>query len=300
MERQISKDFFLIEKYKVQPENLGHRLSDLPSGTFTSKPSRKSFKKAIDSGLVFINGIKAKTASRLKQDDVISIYDYKSEASPDLSIPIKILYQDNYLAVIFKPAGINVRGNQSRTIENQLEHHLQKSEQKDRWTKARAAHRLDRDTSGCLIISKTVQSSERLDEMFKSKQIQKTYIAVTQGIIEESQLIINQAIQSKESTSYLEVLHKKASDKYQELNLVKLQPKTGRTHQLRIHTRSINAPIVGDKIYGFETSIKGQGLFLHAYSLEFVHPITKEPINVNCPLPKKFYKLFPKLASYLK
>jgi 23S rRNA pseudouridine1911/1915/1917 synthase len=201
------------------------------------------------------------------------------------------LFEDDYLAVIHKPAGILVSGNTFATITNGLSQHLKKSTQPDA-VKPQPIHRLDYPTSGVLLIGKTSATIHALSKLFENKKIEKTYWAITIGQMKKAGEI-NFPIDEKEALSIFKVIHTVTSKRFSRLNLVELKPKTGRKHQLRKHLLSIGNPILGDKKYFLDQKIlNGKGLYLHASTLELRHPITKEKLVITQELPKKFKTIF--------
>lgn len=205
--------------------------------------------------------------------------------------PLTVLYEDEYLAIIHKPAGILVSGNGFKTIAHALPQNLKQSLLADA-TKPQPVHRLDYATTGVLLIGKTSTSIRVLNELFEEKKIQKTYYAVTIGEM-QSQGIITDEVDGKESKSSYKLLATLNSERFGKLNLVQLNPHTGRRHQLRIHLASLGNPILGDKTYGKEPLIlNGKGLYLHAHSLQFTHPFTQEGIHIKDAFPERFQKLF--------
>lgn len=208
-----------------------------------------------------------------------------------LIFPLTVLFEDEYLAVIDKPAGILVSGNTFKTIANALAQNLQKSKLPDATT-PHPVHRIDYATTGVLLVGKTTSSIRALNKAFENKAIRKTYYAVTIGKMKK-EAEITSAIDGKESHSNYEVCESVPSKRFTQLNLVKLDPKTGRRHQLRKHLASIGHPILGDKEYGQEGLIlNGKGLYLHAYSLSFKHPISNEEVVFKADLPQRFNKIF--------
>jgi len=281
-----------IESYTVPLLTEKIRLSDFKAGTFTSLTSRKAFKNAIKKGLVKINGKVGQTGDYLLGGETITIYkDLKIVPKPKIDIDVAVLYEDDYLAVVNKPAGIVVSGNKKWTLENALQGNLKASTQQDAIA-PEPIHRLDYPTSGALLIGKTASSVQALNELFKNRTIEKTYVAVTIKAMQLEGIIISD-IDGKIAKTTYNVTNTIASPKYASLNLVTLKPHTGRKHQLRKHMAEMGNPIFGDLLYGEEGLIlKGKGLYLHAQSLQFVHPITKEKIAVEAETPKKFRKLF--------
>jgi len=215
------------------------------------------------------------------------------EMSPKKKLVFKlnVLFEDEHLVVIHKPAGILVSGNSFKTIANALAQNIEKSKLPDATT-PQPVHRLDYATTGILLVGKTSSSIRALNKMFENKKVKKTYFAITIGEM-ITQGKITSKIDGKKSQSKYTLIAVVPSKRFGKLNLVKLKPKTGRRHQLRKHLSSIGNPILGDKEYGIENLIlKGKGLYLHAYSLKFKHPFTNEMVHLKCGVPKKFKKIF--------
>ncbi len=269
------------------------RLSDYVGGRFTIIPSRKGMKKAIDNGLVTINGNAANTGDWLTGGERITLHEALLAAKPTIKLELEVLYEDEYLAVINKPSGIEVSGNRKRTIENALTSSLQKSTRQDGLSRPQPVHRLDFPTSGVLLIGKAVASVSALNKLFEARKVEKLYHAVAIGKMPTTGTV-EATIDDKPALTHYRVSSTLESNKYLGLNLVELHPYTGRRHQLRKHLAGMGNPILGDKEYGIEGRIMvGNGLYLHASFLQFMHPISGEEIAVTSPLPKKFLKLFP-------
>nr|WP_276169214.1 RluA family pseudouridine synthase [Zobellia alginiliquefaciens] len=261
-------------------------------GIFASVPTKSAWKKVLNKNLVTVNDTIANTATFIKGGETISLLKpLEPKTRKKLIFELKVIFEDEHLAIIHKPAGILVSGNSFKTIANALPQNLKPSCLVDATT-PQPVHRLDYATTGLLLIGKTASSIRKLNLLFENKKIQKIYYAVTIGEMELSGKISSE-IDGKNSESLYAVIHSVASEKYGLLNLVKIDPKTGRRHQLRKHLASIGNPILGDQTYGKEGFIlKGKGLYLHAYSLEFTHPFTAEQIHVKDNLPKRFTKIF--------
>ncbi|WP_440121206.1 RluA family pseudouridine synthase [Tenacibaculum sp. Ill] len=269
------------------------RLQEYAVGIFKTIPTKSGIKKAIKKGLVKVNGKTATTAIYIKEGDIIELFQIEEIfKKKQFNFPLEVLYEDDYLAIIYKPSGILVNGNSFATIDNTLTQNLQKSTLADA-TRPRPVHRLDYPTSGLLLIGKTTASIIKLNQLFEKKQIQKTYFAISIGEMQKNGEI-NLPIEDKNAFTSFKVIETVESPRFDYLNLVKLTPKTGRKHQLRKHLFTIGNPILGDKEYFLEDLIlNGKGLFLHASTLSFIHPFTKETINITKELPKKFKKIFP-------
>lgn len=269
------------------------RFQEYAVGIFKIIPTKSGIKKAIKRKLIFINGNLASTSKYISGNEKIELFQPKDTTTfKKLELDIEVLFEDDYLAIVFKPSGILVSGNKFVTIANGLSKNLIKSTQYDA-VKPQPVHRLDYPTSGVLLIGKTRSSINTLSKIFKNKEIKKTYFAITIGKM-DAKGILNFNIDTKNATTEYEVLKSEPSKRFEYLNLVKLKPKTGRKHQLRKHLYTISNPILGDKEYYLKNSIlKGKGMYLYAYSLDFRHPITEEKIIVCKELPKKFKKIFP-------
>lgn len=268
------------------------RLQDYGVGIFNLIPTKSALKKALKKNLLTVNKIPATSATFIKGEEIIKLnIPVKKTFKTKLKLKLDVIYEDEYLAIIKKPAGILVSGNSFKTIKNALPQNLKPSQLKDA-TLPQPVHRLDYPTSGLLLVGKTNTSIRFLNKLFETKTIEKTYYAITIGNMQK-QGIIKTPIENKISITHYLVENSVDSKRFEKLNLVKLQPKTGRKHQLRIHLSSLKNPILGDREYGIPSLIlKGKGLYLHAYKLKFTHPFSKKIIEIEDELPKKFKKIF--------
>ena len=239
-----------------------------------------------------VNDAIATTATLINGGECISI-SIPKEVSPNkkLVFQLKVLFEDDYFAVIHKPAGILVSGNSFKTVANALAQNIQRSNLPDA-TKPQPVHRIDYATTGILLVGKTSSSIRALNKIFEDKKVEKTYYAVTIGEMKDRGEITSE-IEGKKSQSNYKLIESVSSKRFGKLNLVKLKPQTGRRHQLRKHLSGIDNPILGDKEYGIDNLILGgKGLYLHAYSLDFVHPFTNKRIYFKDEIPQKFKKIF--------
>jgi len=268
------------------------RLYDYIGEYFASHiPSRKGLKKVISKGELLINGERAYSGNWIAAGQHITLVDLELNPPKPFPLALEIIYEDDYLAIINKPAGISVSGNEYRTIQNAVVGQIGLSTQTDALKWARPVHRLDNPTSGLLLISKTSTTLIALGNMFKNKLIEKTYEAVVIGAMSQSQ-VINSKVEDKPAITHYEPMEQVRSLKNDLLTHVRLSPKTGRTHQLRIHLSRIGHPIMGDQQYGIEGQVFSEkGLFLAAVGLSFTHPITQVPLKINIPTPHKFISL---------
>lgn len=282
----------LIETHVVKKLEESIRFQEYSVGVFNTIPTKSGIKKAIKKGLIFINGNLATTSKYICGGEKIELFQSENSTTFErLKLDLEVLFEDDYLAIIYKPAGILVSGNKFVTIANGLTQNLKKSKLVDA-VKPQPIHRLDYPTSGILLVGKTSTSITQLGKLFKNKQIQKAYYAITIGKMNVKGNI-NFLVDKKKAHTDYELIKSVKSERFEYLNLVKLFPKTGRKHQLRKHLLAIGNPILGDKEYFLEDKIlTGKGLYLHAATLDFVHPFSKEKISISKELPKKFKKIF--------
>jgi 23S rRNA pseudouridine1911/1915/1917 synthase len=280
------------ENHTVPKLKKPERLSDYLRNQFSLIPTRKGMKKAIDRGWVSVNGTNAQTGTWLHGGEQLQLNVPSDKKRPIIELKVDVLYQDEWLAIVNKPAGIVVSGNRKRTLENASPNVLSRSKEQDALEFPEATHRLDEPTTGVLVIGKTRTAVRKMNELFASKNIGKTYMAVTIGTMPESGSM-NNTIDGKSALPEYRVFSSVQSERFGQLNLVELKPATGRKHQLRIHCAEMGNPILGDKQHGKEGLIlKGKGLYLHAIRIQFEHPFTNENVDVSAPIPKKFDKLF--------
>jgi len=237
------------------------------------------------------NGEIAQTATWVNAGLVLELMEDPNKQQKVYAYNLEIIFEDDHIAIINKPAGITVSGNKFKTIANALPHNLRKSTQPDALSKPTPVHRLDNQTSGILLIAKTKTAQIELGKQFENQTIQKKYCAIVIGEVLKSRLI-NSPIENKPSETNFEIIKVVKSLKYKELTCLKAFPRTGRTHQIRIHMSSIGHPILGDKLYGNpETIHKGKGLFLCASEIKFLHPKSFIQTTIKIDVPQKFNSL---------
>ncbi|MDC3318942.1 RluA family pseudouridine synthase [Flavobacteriaceae bacterium] len=276
-----------LETHIAKKQKEPIRIQEYAVGIFKTTTTRSAVKKAIKKNLIFVNNSPTTTAKIIVGGEKITLFAPEERTTKPLKLKLSVIFEDNYLAVIEKPAGILVSGNTFKTIDNALEQNINKSNQPDA-VKPRPVHRLDYPTTGLLLIGKTSSSIQLLNQLFEHKKIKKIYHAITIGKMNSDGFILSN-VNRKEAKSSYKTIHTVKSERFEFLNLVKLSPKTGRRHQLRVHLLSIGNPILGDQKYGIESLIlKGKGLYLHASQLDFIHPFTKENLTLTSALPKKF------------
>lgn len=282
----------VIQQHIVSKVEKPIRLQEYGVDLFSEIPTKSAVKKAIKKGLILVNGKTTTTAYFVKENDLIELLEVQKSKQKVYRLAIEVLYEDDYLAVINKPAGISVSGNKFATIANALILHIQPSSQADA-VQPFPVHRLDYPTSGCLIIAKTAKAKRTLHTMFEEHKIDKTYRAVSVGKMINTQGDIEFDVDDKKAYTTYNVLQSLKSEKFEALNLVELYPQTGRKHQLRQHLFAIGNPIMGDQKYFIETKKhQGYGLYLHAFAVAFIHPYTKANLYIQSKMPVKFTRLF--------
>ncbi|WP_213318827.1 RluA family pseudouridine synthase [Chlamydiifrater volucris] len=282
--------------------------------------SRTFYQECITKGRVFVNDQQeTKPRRQLFLNDRVVIF-IPEENPLDLlpeKIPLDIVYEDDLIIIINKPRGLVVHpapGHYSGTVVNGLLHILGerlREEFSEEHLRPGIVHRLDKDTSGLLITAKTKQAKMLYSKMFKEKTIQKTYLAICVGTPSE-QVIHTQIARHPSRRQEMTVVssggkeavtHCKPIASHNNLSLVRLSPKTGRTHQLRVHLKYIRAPILGDPVYGNISKNLSEGFqqqLLHAHSLTFICPLTSSPITLFAPLPEDMSMLIKKQFSSVK
>lgn len=262
--------------------------------------SRSTVKKMIDEGFVLVNGKKAKASLMLSEADELFVKDgFIKEASFEAEdIPINIVYEDDDLLVINKKSGMVVHpgnGNTSGTLVNALMHYTKNLSNKEAFRPG-IVHRIDKDTSGLMLVAKNDKAHDILAEGFKNKTIKREYIALVCGVIGEDTGVIDAPIgrDAKDrkkmcvtsENSKKAVTHFKVLKRYENYTLLRLILDTGRTHQIRVHMKYIGHPVYNDPVYGKAYNDFGQ--FLHSASIDFEQPTTHEHLHFECDVPKEF------------
>lgn len=245
--------------------------------------SKKKAKELIDSKSILVNSKRVWIANHiLNVGDVVEIPSFNFSYDKNFSIKDSILYEDEFIIAIQKPPFFD-----SNKSKNSVEYHLQQFK-KDK--KIEAIHRLDRETSGVLLFAKNKKVFNKFKELWTEKKVKKLYLAISYGSANFKRKVVNIPVDKKIAKSDISVLSK--NDRY---TLFKIDLKTGRKHQIRIHLAEIGFPIIGDKVYGLKKiednltkDIKRQ--MLHAYEISFIHPFIKKKIIIKAPIYKDFKK----------
>ena len=269
----------IIESHTVPQSASRERLSEYARGMFQSLPSRKSVKKAIKRDQLLVDGQPSSTGHWVLPGEELSVLRSKVRV-PVYELSLTVLYEDDFLAVIDKPGDIPVSGNRHRTVRNALPGNLQNSSAIDALTRPEPAHRLDRQTSGPLIVAKTRKVLASMGEQFKERTIKKRYRATVHGSI-RGETGIGKSLDEKPCLTWIKALRQITHRKFGLITFLDVIPETGRTNQIRRHLQSIGHPILGDIRFGGKRS--GHGLQLEAASISFTHPITREELTVSSP-----------------
>ena len=282
--------------------------------SFLSKKTdftRSRIQQLIKNGDITVNGKNAKNNKKIKssykieENDRIEIFIPETEQAEIIpeNIKIDIIYEDEDIAVINKNAGLVVhpaQGHYSGTLVNAILYHIKDLSGINGEIRPGIVHRLDKDTSGLIVIAKNDKAHINLAKMFQEKKIKKTYLAILKGkLTKEKGRIVTQIGRDTDDRKKMTVI--KGNDRGKEaitnynvicsnelFTLVKVYIETGRTHQIRIHMKYMGYPILGDMVYGRKDSEKRQ--MLHAYKLEFLHPVTEKPMKFISEIPEDFRK----------
>lgn len=264
--------------------------------------SRSIIGKMLNSGDILVNETIVKPSFLVHRGDIIEIvqeYESTSDVVPT-QMDLDIVYEDEDIMVINKPTGVVVHpgsGNRENTLANGLMYYTQNLSDVNGESRPGIVHRLDKDTSGLMLVAKSNKAHEILADDFKVHAVKREYIALLCGVLPHNEAKIDAPIgrdeanrkkmtvtakNSKSAITYLKVLKR-----YQNHTLVSLHLETGRTHQIRVHMKYIGYPVFNDPVYGHQM-IKEVGQFLHSKTIDFIHPITKEPMHFESALPTYF------------
>jgi 23S rRNA pseudouridine1911/1915/1917 synthase len=291
-----------MKEIKVNENDENKRLDIFLSNYLNE--TRSLITKHIKLGDILLNGKKVKPGEVLKKEDIITINSLKSanRVIPS-NIKLDILYEDNDIIVVNKKSGMVVHpaaGNYENTLMNALLNHTNKLSDVNGNLRLGIVHRIDKDTSGILVVAKNNKAHNILAASFKNKTIKRKYIALVSKVIEEDNGRIDAPIgRSKKDRKKMEVTDVNAKkavtnfkvlERYKNATLIECILETGRTHQIRVHMAYINHPIINDKVYS-NNIINDYGQMLHAYYLGFNHPITNEFMEFNCPFEEEFINI---------
>ena len=278
--------------------------------------TRSHAQKLVQGGSVTVDGaVVTKCSLVVKEDSVVCVTlpDEQSLDIPAQDIPLDILYEDSHMAVINKQQGLTVHpanGVNTDTLVNALLFHIKDLSGINGVLRPGIVHRLDKDTSGLLVVAKNDQAHVELQRQIQTKECKRIYWALVEGVVKQDQGIVNQPIGrcptdrkrmdivagGRQAETHFTVL--KRFDRY---TLMQFELKTGRTHQIRVHSRFLGHPVVGDKTYGFKNcKFNLSGQLLHAKTISFIHPVSGEQMTFSAPLPSYFDKILQTLTNKSK
>lgn len=272
--------------------------------------SRTRIQDLIANGFITINDLEVKANTKVKINDIISAEwpedeELKVEAE---EMDLDVLYEDSDLIVVNKPKGMVVHpgaGNPNHTLVNGLLAHCKDLSGINGVLRPGIVHRIDKDTSGCLVVAKNDLAHQNLSEQLAKRTLKRTYIALVHGVIQHNVGTIEAPIgRDKSDRQKMTVTsmnarpaltHFKVMKRYEAYTLVECQLDTGRTHQIRVHFQYINFPIVGDPKYSIKKTLETQGQCLHAQRIEFIHPRTQEVMQFEAEMPEVFKQVLEEL-----
>lgn len=280
-------------------QRLDKALADL------SPLSRGQANDQIKQGLVLVNGQQKKAKYTVQAGDVIcfelpkeEVLEYQAQ-----NIPLDIIYEDDALAIINKPQGMVVHpsaGHPSGTMVNALMYHIKDLSSINGVVRPGIVHRIDKDTSGLLMVAKTDAAHQALAEELKAKKSLRKYLAIVHGNLPNDRGMIGAPIGRSEKDRKKQAVTAKGKEavtrftvleRFGDYSLVELQLETGRTHQIRVHMAYIGHPVAGDPLYGPRKTLSGHGQFLHAKTLGLTHPMTGKEMIFTVEAPEIFQKV---------
>lgn len=298
-------------EFKIDAATAGLRL-DKAVADFTEL-SRSLANEQIKNGQILVNGQAKKAKYAVKEGDVISYEVPELEEVEYVAedLPLEIVYQDEDVAVVNKPQGMVVHpsaGHTSGTLVNALMYHIKDLSGINGVLRPGIVHRIDKDTSGLLMIAKNDQAHLALADELKDKKSLRKYWAIVHGNLPNDRGVIEAPIGRSEKDRKKQAVTAKGKpaltrfqvlERFGDYTLVELQLETGRTHQIRVHMAYIGHPVAGDEVYGPRKTLKGHGQFLHARTLGFTHPRTGEVLEFTSEVPAIFQETLAKLRRQI-
>ena len=297
--------------YNIDTCDKGTRIDKFLSEKFEGK-SRSYIQGLIEEESILVNNKKVKSNYKLKENDEIKVFmkepkELEVEAE---NIPIDIIYEDSDVIVVNKAKGMVVHpapGNYNGTLVNALLYHCTDLSSINGVIRPGIVHRIDKDTTGILVIAKNDEAHNKLSDQLKEHSMKREYYALVEGRIKANSGTIDKPLaRSKKDRLKIAIVeggkravtHYEVIEKFKNTTLVKCVLETGRTHQIRVHMSSIGYPLVGDPVYGFKKGkFKCEGQMLHAKTLGFIHPRTNAYVEFTSELPENFKALIENLRK---
>ena len=293
----------MIKTWQVEKGAAGQRLDVYLASQL--KASRSSVARDIRAGRAMVNGRSAPSRQLLEVDDRVEFQPAPPQPATHVAPTLEILYEDESMLIVDKPAGLAMHagaGEAEATVADFAREHTTDTDQ----VRPGIVHRLDRDTSGALVLAKSGTAKDFLQKQFAARKVNKTYLALLEGSIEPPRALIDLPLGRDEHNPLRQAVRadgKPAQTKYKTIkawpaySLVEAKPLTGRTHQIRIHFEHVGYPVVDDKLYGRPSQLGLSRQFLHATEIQLVSPAGEE-LQVSSPLPPELEAALTKLGSY--
>lgn len=295
----------------------GLRLDQFLAEKSPSRISRSAIQRSIRTGRVLVNGERSKPSYKIKVGDSVFVDEFVPQVSTDVlpePIPLNILYEDSDIIVVNKSAGMIVHpipSHQTGTLVNALLYHCRDLKGVGGELRPGIVHRLDKDTSGVIVVAKNDLAHISLSKQFKDRTTAKMYLTIVRGKVEPSKGVIDEPISRHpvlrtkmmvSKTGRASITHFQVLRRFRETaSLMAVYPKTGRTHQIRVHMNALGHPVLGDALYGrskIPLDVKRQ--MLHAAKLSFTHPRTGKIVSFCAPLPEDFKSVLRELFELEK
>jgi 23S rRNA pseudouridine1911/1915/1917 synthase len=295
----------------IVPEDCARQRLDIFLARALPQFSRSRLQQLIERELVRLNGDVTRASESVRTNDVIDVREpppEKIDNAPE-DIPLSILHEDVDLIVIDKPAGLVVHpgaGHRGGTLVNALLHHSPNLSGIGGKERPGIVHRLDKDTSGCLVVAKNDAAHQSLVKQFADRTVDKIYLALVAGKLRKGSGVIDAAIgrhtKDRQRMSVQSTRGRAAKTEYRVVrqsdsaSLIECRLHSGRTHQIRVHLHHLGHPVLGDKIYGAKYAKDFPRQLLHAWKLAFTHPRTEKPMSFEAPLPEDFQQAMAQLS----
>ncbi len=300
-----------LQTFHINKENVGRRLDAFLAGQLADQFSRTQIKSFIVSGKVTVNGEVQKKPKFMLYENQTVVTNFEPVAIDQVraeDIPIEVVFEDEDILVVNKPAGMVVHpacGHLSGTLVNALLHHVKTLSKVGGEIRAGIIHRLDKNTSGLLVVAKNDEAHGFLAREFKHHRVRKIYWAVVKGVVQHDEMHSEEPLGRSDGDRRKVVVkpeggresrtHFKVLKRFKTATLVEARPETGRTHQIRVHLKHLHYPVLGDQDYGVASPLIHRQA-LHSKTVSFVHPRSQKKLSFDSDLPKDMKELLKSLA----
>lgn len=298
------------ETYSFKIESNKGRIDKFLSGEL-EEMSRSKIQKLITDGYILVNDQPTKSNYKIEAGDEIEVNIPEPEPVDVLpeDIPLEIIYEDQDIVIVNKQQGLVVHpgaGNPNGTLVNALLFHIKDLSGINGEIRPGIVHRLDKDTSGILVVAKNDEAHVGLSEQLQSRTVKRKYWALVHGVLPHEHGTVDAPIgrdpHDRQKFTVIKsgkeaITHFKVLERFNQYSLLEVSLETGRTHQIRVHLNYINYPVAGDPVYGPKKTLEGNGQFLHARTLEFLHPRTGQVMRFDAEIPPIFKKTLDQLRD---